>query len=565
MRQADAQDRRRRMTQRRGELTSRIRKQKKSQYLAQKRNWVSTASTAATETATATATATTTPTDQIRPLVKEFCSIPTLDRLQSLHQALKSTELKATEDNWLVILDAEDQMTCASLLGHLRGLASMPDTLPMVLDVLVKLTAISYVPPGSEPLNYYGTPPLSWCASISYNGAWLSHLVHLAPTNEAACVVLGNLVGEANSQSFVNLRKAGMIPALLSAVHKPAAAWALTNAIRHDKAELGRTYCCDAALSASLLEQLLKESAVATQAAWMVASLTSREDEVVQYLMNHPTFSKTLAECLQNPTSPGQSVPLLQSLGNIASATSEQNIPYVGLILSRLPGVTNLIAQILQTSSQRDLLQQAAWVAGIFLYDAGTPDHPSTTIGAPALVPVLFGELGANTRHAVDIQRELTQALWNALMKPSLEQSQTGPVSLPLPSWETVRSSLTTFVKLVDSMDSDAVLAALCVIDLLIQLNDGNDILLEALEEENFTNVLEKVCDSPNEEAGEIAANLLDDYIYKDQDVLLEETNGHGDDLKGNFAFGDPSMMGGMGHGMGRGRAATIPAWMAGS
>lgn len=638
MRQADAQDRRHRMTQQRQELTHRIRKQKKSEYLARKRQYAATTSSSSTTTTTATATSTLSAIDCIRPLILDFCSIPTLDKLRALHDALQATPLDATEENWLVVLPADDLATASSLIGHLQGpAASSPMTttspsegLTLVLNILVRLTAISYTPPTSSGGSissssigfsyYYGNPPVSWSSLVSHNRAWLSLLVQLAPQSETACVVLGNLVGEANSQSFVQMRQAGLIPALLSAVHQPAAAWALTNAIRHDTAEYAMVYCNDQALSAALLEQLLKEEPVATQAAWMLATLTNREEKVVQYLMSHPTFPTTLTACMKRPTCKDQLAPLVQALGNIATTSVMDGGPaFAGALLTSLPTLTPMLGQLLQIPTNREVVNQAAWLAGCLLQDARIPNHPASTIAAPHLVPLLFQELRENTPHSLDNQRELTQALWSAMMKPpqvmassgNTSTTTTSSVPVPLPSWDLVRSSLFSLVKLAGSrVDMDASIAALSVLELLLQESSSysaaghinprcrtdHELLLDALQENDITSVLEGVCDIPNnDEAAEVAANLLDNYFYKDNDDddndigFMDAHNNNKNNnnfsmehtatfLDGPFvAFGLPpaaaatdtaapalgSNDAGMGRGMGRGRGAPmVPAWM---
>ena len=551
LRQADAEDRRRRMTKQRHELTHRIRKQKKSEYLARKRQYATTAPASMSNAESVI--------DFVRPLIHDFCSIPNIDKLKALHDALQVTTLTATEDNWLVVLPADDAITASSLIGHLQGPASTEDGLPLVLNILVRLTAISYTP----PTGYYGNSPLSWSSLVLHNGAWLSLLVQVAPRSETACVVLGNLVGEANTQSFVKLRQAGLIPALLSAVHQPAAAWALTNAIRHDTAEYAKVYCNDTTLSPSLLEHLLKEPAVATQAAWMVATLTNREEDVVQYMMNHPTFPSTLIECMKRPASKDRLAPLVQALGNIATCcVSEGGPPFSGEMLTKLPTLTPMLGQLLQIPTNREVVNRASWLAGCLLHDAGIPNHPSTTIAAPTLVPLLYQELRENTPHSLENQRELTHALWNALTNP-VEDEMLGYQPLPLPSWEKVRPALSTLVKLAGSVDADAAMAAVSVLELLMQQHPRNlEQFKEALHEQDITNVLEKVCDSHNEHAAEVAANLLDNYFYSDEDHTEDPDMAFGTEPNGTYSFGlapEPSTEH---RGLGRGRGATLPAWM---
>ena len=94
-RQADAQDRRRRMTQQRQVLSNRIRKQKKSEYLARKRNLLPSASRGNEDILGNTESVV----DQFRPLVDKFCSNQCTGSLRALHDALERKSLTATEEN----------------------------------------------------------------------------------------------------------------------------------------------------------------------------------------------------------------------------------------------------------------------------------------------------------------------------------------------------------------------------------------------------------------------------------------------------------------------------------
>ena len=575
LKQADAQDRAQRLAQGRKELTSRIRKQKKHEHLARKRQYAAAPPQGEKTSGFSGAEVT-----RIHALIKDFVVTPKLESLLKLHDALQVTTLEATEDNWLVVLSAEDVATASSLIDRMREAASTAEGLPLVLNIMVRLTSISYTPlDGSSSVFYYGNPPHSWSSLVLNCESWLSHLVQLAPQAESASVVLGNLIGEANTESFVKLRHAGLVPALLSAIHQPAAAWALTNAIQHDTVEYASVYCNDQALSAALLEQLLKEKPVATQAAWMLTALTTREVEVVQYLMNHPTFATTMIDCMKYPVCKDQLAPLVQALGNIAtSSTSDGGPPFSTNMITALPTLTPMLGQLLQLPTNREVVQQAAWLASCLLQYAGEPNHPATTIAAPTLVPLLFQELRENTPHSFQNQSELTQALWSALsIPPGGDSRMFDRVFLPLPAWNSVRSALFTLVKLAGSVDADACMAAISVIKVLLleeeQRREGvsDDRIRVVLVEADVTTVLEKVCDSADEEIGEIAASLLDTFFYIDDETDMGHDNDNDAVLvepDGTLAFGlgtdcgDDSVSASMTRGLGRGKGSTIPEWM---
>jgi hypothetical protein len=177
-------------------------------------------------------------------------------------------------------------------------------------------------------------------------------------------------------------------------------------------------------LSPALLEHLLilrptTTTVATTQAAWMVASLMSREPEVVDYLVQHASFCSTLVQCLEqsSKTDDPICVPLVQALGHVAS--QEAYVAPLLVTTSLLP----LVARLLQQPHSRELTLQLAWLAGCLLVDAGWDNHPSTVMAAPSLVPILFQRLGNNNNNgssssSLEEQREFTSALWNALSTP---------------------------------------------------------------------------------------------------------------------------------------------------
>jgi hypothetical protein len=152
-------------------------------------------------------------------------------------------------------------------------------------------------------------------------------------------------------------------------------------------------------------------------------------------------------------------------------------------------------------------------------------------------------------------KRELACALRNALSLPptAAADPKVPVVPVPLPSVDIIGLSLSTLVDLISSVDSDAVLAALHAVDSLLHAVDDlllRRVLLTLLEEANIEAALESVCDNTAlEAAGEVAANLLDDYFFDDdneeEDLPLPDVG-----------FGGPRP------GMGRGRGATLPSWM---
>ena len=399
---------------------------------------------------------------------------------------------------------------------------------------------------------------------LSQDPEWLTYLVHAAEAHPSSIyVILGNLVGEDSTLVQSALRQAGVIHVLAKAIRNPAASWALTNAIRSDNTTPGAYYFSNNLLTPALLEQVLTEPAVSTQVAWMVESLTSREEETVKALLGQPQFISTLLNCLENPSSSSSSndqiLAIIQTIGNIASFEN-----CATQFLLSFPQLPNLVGRCLQQqrsggNNNRELVSQCAFVASCLLYGAGLPDHPSTNIAAPVLVPILFQQLDQDQYcyRSLDEKREIANALWSAL--DLIPEPPIVPIAIP--PYKDLRPSLLTLVQMLESPDADAVTATVNVLDSLLRRNDDEFRLW--CEEEGIRDALEAICDSSMEEAAEVAANMLDDFFYNfddDEPLEMEETT-PSDGFFGGTAGGvgqQPEQS----RGIGRGRGAVVPSWM---
>eukprot|EP00535_Pseudo-nitzschia_heimii_P012613 CAMPEP_0197199966 /NCGR_PEP_ID=MMETSP1423-20130617/34155_1 /TAXON_ID=476441 /ORGANISM="Pseudo-nitzschia heimii, Strain UNC1101" /LENGTH=366 /DNA_ID=CAMNT_0042653839 /DNA_START=893 /DNA_END=1993 /DNA_ORIENTATION=+ len=364
--------------------------------------------------------------------------------------------------------------------------------------------------------------------------------------------------------------------------------------IRNDSVSYARTYCSESMLSTSLLTAWLREPSLATQTAWMIASLTAREEETVKYLSGNlqskreveSSFLSVIVGSVENISSSDQTVPLLQALGNFACHPS-----LVGPLLTQTtPNLIPLLQKVLKmTPSRNPILKQGVWLAGCLLVDAGLENHPSTTIAAPAFIPILINRLdeGCQTSQSMtcltlEEERECASALWNALdAPPSIDTEQrqqqasfmncslrTLPTPLPL-ILNVSRSTLRTLVRLINSNDNDAVMAGVNVIYLILKHEDNFQSLQRIMQEEELPDALERVCDSGLEEAADVAAKTLDDYFFIDDDHQNDMVDvGASPSWKNetsSFENVATVTTGSLGHGRGRGRGRgmTIPAWMA--
>ena len=558
LRQSEAQDRRSGIRNRRQALTNQIRKQKKNSYLARKRNLPQLQQQYVFSTTTSSF-----PTlENVNGLVQSYCRSPTKDKLQALHDALKLAPMATwnTDDNPLIFFSQDEDFNSAAI-PFLRLLRqpwqSDITTMELVLDILVQLTAISGP---KDNFGYYGNPKTTWSALLCEDPAWLTLLVQAAngTYQNSIFVIMGNLVGEDSTVIQSKLLQVGIIHALAKSVRHPQAAWALTNAIRSATSTPGSFYFSDNnnLLSPTLLEELLlTEPAVSIQAAWMIESLTSREEETVKYLVKQPTFSPALVNGLEDALSSNDQqklLPLIQALGNAASVES----CVVPLLLSS-PQLPQLVGKCLQQqyNGNREVVTQSAFLAACLLYGTGLPDHPSTTVAAPALVPVLFQQLDPDQQQyrSLDERREIANALWSALDLVPDPQYASMIVPIAIPSQDALRPSLSSLVALLESPDSDAVIASVNVLDCLIRRDDALQIYLE---EEGIRDALEAVCDSSMEEAAEVAASMLDDFFCNFDDPTEDTEDSMAQQAHG-FSGASTNLSG-----IGRGRGAVIPSWM---
>jgi hypothetical protein len=623
------------MTQRRDELTNRIRKAKKADYLARKRSLpVLHKGTDVNVTSFETVDQSLT---TIKALLQSYCQSMTFPQLQQIHAALeRALSIQNLETgssaNPLVILDQEDKDLATEFLCCLKRHALLAATAPTtikandhvmndaggvqqtsqfrtILQILVQLTSIqtSDSASGSKDENYYGLAPLTWSKLVATSlSSWLDVLLQAVLSGvdvDLSCLVLGNIIGD-GAQHIPTEMRLSMISGLINAVPTTSnAAWALTNMIRNDYASPARTYCSDDLLSTALLLQWLQNPTIATQTAWMIASLTAREQEVVMYLCRHKSFLSSIVQNLHHPNAPDLVVPLVEALGNISCYTSM--VP--PLLTQTNPPIVPLLQHILTHTPSRDrvnprLLPAAAWLAGCLLVDVGMKNHPSTTVAAPALIPVLMERLRGTERNGLSTmtleeERELVTALWNALSSPPLDfgepqqqqqqQQHTkpdfgdcnissripSPVNLPF-ELNVSRPTLQTLIRLASSKDADAVLASVHVLELLLRrqekdiLTSSNQLII-TMREEGLPDTLEHVCDSPLEEAAEVAAVILDDFFLSEDDCFHPSeytawTVAPGTD-EGTTSDNALLLEGGdrPGMGRGRGRGATLPAWMA--
>jgi hypothetical protein len=458
-----------------------------------------------------------------------------LVQLTSIHQQQKQSYYDTQDDNYNYYRSMPVTWTeLVVMVGWLDTLAkamttlvAQPKTTPSTVTVtIVELICIVVG-------NIFGesqAPYLSTTENFDDNKpAWVATLIQAVSITPIAAWTLTNMIQNDSSSS-------------------PSSALS---------SSLVSKYCSDTLLSPTLLREWLQEPTLTTQTAWMLVSLTAattREPNVVTYLcQQHMSLPFTLVQTLaqsylyyddNNPMASPDSViePLLEALGNIACHASmvppllwmttdnatinATNTPTI----QQFPPTTSppqllllpLLQQMLsQTRSSRctnnghynhnnnhaksyppsrRILTLVAWVAGCLLVDTGLDQHPSTTLAAPTLIPILMERLarsgtGSNNRTdlmilSLEEEREMVLALWNAFSWPPTNSNNndmdltihpTTPIQQrqnhPPPPLQAVvqieklpvKAMLPTLVRLAQALnDPHAVLASVHVLQLTL-------------------------------------------------------------------------------------------------
>jgi hypothetical protein len=356
-RQASAQAQRKAMTEGRQRLTERIRKQKKSDWLAQKRGV--TASVAAGDTSS---NASSTP--ELSQAMNEFLrQIPV--SVQSLKVLSSSLQLSTLLASW-TLDDTTQKVEAQKLvqrldetLTHAVGNNDL-DVVFLLVQILAQLVAMSaasktrsrnsYNNQHEEDTGYYGRHSVTWseliveesqikakiplilsCVSASHAGLSEQTLQVV----EQTCWFLGNLAQDMPA-SCSRLRQEGsLVPPLtsiLSLIQQQrssetntastiavvqAAAWAFHNLIKGDVKAMGLEYCdlsSHPGMHPGLASALLTLSVpviqtsmqlhtryidVSVQTAWILVHLSQRDDAVVDFLLYSDTNTDIVRDVLE--------------------------------------------------------------------------------------------------------------------------------------------------------------------------------------------------------------------------------------------------------------------------
>jgi hypothetical protein len=586
------EDLRRQLHQRRQASAVHIRKQRKEDFLRRKRH-MPTSATAVSSNAPLAATVSDvggmeSDNDNGALLLSLDAAIQEKNMVQlqallvSRDNAKNSTE-SSTGVSSLPLLILQDPERLQALLQVVLQMLQAPEsdsTIPLVLDILWHIVSIPSPPMAAD--DYYGTPPPRWCNKLVELEDLMRTLVSLS-SKELTVQILGTLVLDAPRAVHA------LLPYWQPLVEQlPVTSYVCAALLRQDASTLGMHFITS--LTPSKLTALLNNEASAVEAAWMLESLTRREDAVVETLCQDAHLLPTLCERLLQATHHAWReflVPALQSLENIAVAC---NGHYIRQIL-----LTPSVLQACSTILDQGLVMDVLPLVTALVCDAGLPDHPSTTIAVPALLPRVL-HVVAHPASTLAWRREAVSAVCAALREPpDCDPSLFSHIQATLDSflvtylWNTPtrEAILEGLLDLLQRPDTQAVLASLEVLDRWLRHIPASRVLLEEL---SGVDRLDLVCSravgvysAELEEASTIAAALLDDFFEDDDDLHHPSSPFDDDDdddedavysgynktspvhnqcvfrapATGIFDFSTPATASG-----GRGRGRTVPAWM---
>ena len=463
---------------------------------------------------------------------------------------------------------------------------------------------------------------------------------------QQCCWAVGNLAGDSQVARDA-ARHAGVVPSLTTVLIKGMelrhnaicrnAAWALSNLTRGVTTS-GKEFCGPSLLTPKLLTSVLMSpeqqmnavvqqtwwTDVANECAWILAFLTAREDDVVDYLCQPSTELAWLLPKSQNVVCAALShrldqasravhnnnngkltdtqlralrmtIPCLRSIGNIATASQGR---HVGILLQETTILESLktlmeAAFLVPIGDVAAVAVEAAWAAGTLLCDAGLDHHPSTTLACPFLLPILC-QVITHGSVKLDLKREAVSALWNAVAAPP---NELGDASMSRPVRDEflnkiaqVPGAISVLIELLMSMDADASLASIQLLNAMLRRLESPMVRREFLEA-NGVDVLEAVCDRASQanaygggqdwhgvsnQSADIAADLIDD-LFEDMDEAPFSMD-EGMTVPASFTFSPivtpqqhvfdfsgnqtQAFPSASNTGAGRGRGKPIPSWM---
>jgi len=566
------------MNQQRQASALQIRKSKKEELFRRKRQMLSpnTQTTATQQSNAGDATS-------LPAAIDHYIKLANSENLVRLERKLASGSSSSNGETAAVLQGFihDDLWKAKDVVSHAtRHAQDQDETIRLAaLAVLLELSSVPSQLLG--PQDYYGLTPAKWSDLLIDEPSLMTTLsacLSSADCIESATYIIGNLVQE-SPQAVAAVRS--FWPVLVA--NLPNTVYACAAVVRQDATSFGMDFL--QSLTTHHIAQLLQHDRTCVEAAWILESLTRREDAAVDCILSDGNLFGALVHQLHEATVQAKTnllTPALQAIGNIATSCEGR---HVHLLLSDTVFVQTLV-HLLEQGTQLD----AVWVAGCFLCDAGIPLHSSTQIAVPAFLPPLVAIVSSESA-SLNWKRDAVCALWNAISEPPGGISSSDHDNEMLlrqilqdhvwTTATTVDEFMQACIDLLGRSDMDAVLASLQVCDRILRSFVDSRVTFESLA---GVDRLEGVCDkavgqnsAALESASVLAAALLDDFFDVDnRENEQEEAPETAPGIDGNqFVFGAPaaaavdrgatefsfsSVESAAGRGRGRGR--TLPAWM---
>ena len=597
------------MNKRRHDLSSKIRKTKKSHQLQLKRRHTSSQVV---------------PQDTItnpNECLEQFLAAPSIFSISAIQTSLATSKQASALPLHEIPADKAQQFLNL-LLTFLRS-RNVEESLH-ALRIFTNLAAMEC------PESYYSSCQ-SWCNFLLSSELPLSLTALLSSENEViqeqACWVVGNIAGD-SQPCRDKLVSQNILPCLVGCLRHKAKTnvlrrnilWAMSNLARGTGSAsvfIQAGLCAADFFNILSLEQAGSQDPVDVwdvrkELYWLLAFLISKEDEAIESLVNdqlllvlshHFSHVTTVILKKRDRGSIFQSViPIVRIFGNLSTASDGKYIP--GIIAANENKIVHTLATWLQVQrpcgETMTIATEVTWVAGALLCDAGYPEHLSTRVACPVLLPALCRVLLKGT-FTLEWKREVLNALWNSLASPpgSDAANTMGTRDQFLVQIYREKGMIRALVGMLVCMDVDAIRPAINMIDAFHRRMDRyDDNALRILEEAECLHALESVCDAATGNASyggatdwqsstggmdycaEMAANLIDDYYDNNDEVIdMGSSENFEFNIEGGanpvFNFGnqpeivrnnsnnsDPMMTSSAGRGRGRGRGRNIPAWV---
>jgi Importin beta binding domain len=639
------------MTQRRQEWTMRIRKTKKNQMLAMKRRYVGTTENVSVGNDT---NVTMDHNDSISDLANKVMDDPeryleAFQKALSSHNPVLSQQISTTlRSSTSVSSFSPEDVTDSLKLIHVLSQAltnfdaSSSKLSLMAARALTNIAAMEL--PSDTEVNYYGHIPETWTSIFIKSNFWSA--IHQVLTNPnqsmldlrvQCCWALGNVIADSSQARTASIP---LFPSLFQTLvygfeqMQPSlcrnSAWAISSLVR---GETSLDFVAEQhGLSPFFLTQLILSPEkcpsvhtddvtwmeVAQEAAWIVAFLTSKDDTVVNRLLQEPqncppnpprlveALALRLQQALQQTSQAStwsstealqalrMTIPCLRSIGNIASSCQGKHLHT--LLNGQSKSIVKSLAKLLEigtfpsSSSNHDLMTasvEAAWASRTLLCDAGLSNHPSTDVAVPVLLPALCHCIPSPAKQ--DLKREVLSALWTASAAPPNSENSMGAVWATRAVRDDFLSQIGHYPRMISALvdiiytstDADMLHIALKLMNAILRRLPDVESLKQKFEECDGVNALEHICDVASSQshyrenvdwdgddfpAADIAADLIDDLFATPDDENIDMIEVAPVSNGTTFAFGltefTPMNLNTETNLMPRGRGRPVPSWM---